>query len=174
MPGRAAQIVVRIVFLLSGLVSCMATVPYAILRGVGLPYQSEWIIFVILFPLAGMISLLAAVFPASWTARIWRLHDSRLQDKSSLFSLPFKMFGAVAAVAYVLTITLYFTPHEWNLDSYLWTFLLCPVYLIRADFDPARAFIFGVLGPIDAFAYGAIGTALGFLFMACSPKGQHG
>jgi hypothetical protein len=161
MPNRSINIAARILFFLSGLVSCAGAIPYAVLRGSGLPYQNEWIIFAIVLPLVGIISVLAAILPASWTARICRVND-----KNSVFSLLLKMFFTFAVVSYLLTVGLYFTPREWNLEGFLWTFLLCPVYLVRTNLDPAPLFIFGLLGLINAAVYGAIGIVLGLAWRA--------
>jgi hypothetical protein len=161
MANRAINIAARILFFLSGLVSCAGAIPYVALRGSGLPYQNEWIIFAIMLPLAGVISVLAAILPASWTARI-----CRVPDKSSVLSLPLKMFFGLAVVSYLLTIGLYFTPRAWNLEGFLLTFLLCPVYIVRTDLDPAPLILFGILGPVNAAVYGAIGVVLALARLA--------
>jgi hypothetical protein len=161
MPNRAINIAARILFFLSGLVCFAGTVPYALLRGSGLPYQNEWIIFAIMLPLAGVISVLVAILPASWTARICRVND-----KNSVLSLSLKMFFGFALVSYLLTIGLCFSPREWNLEGFLLTFLLCPVYIVRTDLDPAPLILFGILGPVNAAVYGAIGTVLALARLA--------
>ncbi len=161
MAGRAVNITARILFFVSGAVSLVVAALYAMLRGSDLPSQSEWVIFTVVLGLVGAVNVLVAFFPASWTARIFRV-----RDKSSLFSLPFRMLGVFAVVSYLLTVGLFYTPHEWNLGGSLWTFLLCPVYLVRVTLDPNRMQIFLMFAPMNAAMYGAIGTALGFVRMA--------
>jgi hypothetical protein len=160
MAGRAVNITARIVFFVSGAVSLVVAALYVLLRGSDLPSQSEWVIFTVVLGLVGIVNVLVAVFPASWTARV-----CRVKDKSSLFSLPLRMFFVFAVVLYLLTVGFFFTPHEWNLSGHLWTFLLCPLYVVRETFDPSAMGIFLVLGPMDAAVWGAIGTvvALGLL-----------
>jgi hypothetical protein len=94
--GRAVNITARIVFFLSGAVSLAIAALYAALRGSDLPRQSEWIIFTVVLGLVGVVNVLVAIFPASWTARV-----CRFKDRSSLFSLPFRMFGAFAVISVV-------------------------------------------------------------------------
>jgi hypothetical protein len=157
MAGRGVNITARILFFLGGLASAAVAVLYAMLRGSDLPRQSEWVIFTVVLGLAGVVNVLVAIFPAAWTARV-----CRVQDKASLFSLPLRMFGGFAVVAYLVTVGFFFTPHEWNLSGSLWTFLLCPVYIVRETFDPPPMGIFLMLAPMNAAVYGAVGSVLGF------------
>jgi len=157
MAGRAFNIAARVVFFLGGVVSLAVAALYAMMRGSDLPRQSEWVIFTVVFGLAGVVNVLVAVFPAAWTARV-----CRIQDKSSLFSIPLWMFGVFAVVSYLLTIGLFLTPHAWNLSGSLWTYLLCPVYIVRETFDPPPVGIFLMLGVIEAAVYGAVGSVAGF------------
>jgi hypothetical protein len=156
MAGRAVNITARLVFFVCGAVSALVAALYAMLRGSDLPSQSEWIIFTVVLGLVGAISVLAAVFPASWTARV-----CRVKDKSSLFSLPFRMFGAFAVVSYLITVGLFFTPREWNLSGSLWTFLVCPMYIVRATLDPNAVELLLILAPINGAVWGAIGSVIG-------------
>jgi hypothetical protein len=156
MAGRAVNITARILFFLSGAVSLVIAALYAMLRGSDLPRQSEWVLFTVVLGLVGVVNVLVAVFPASWTAKV-----CRITDKSSLFSLSFQMFGGFAVISYLITVALFFTPHEWNLSGHLWTFLLCPLYIVRETFDPSPVGIFLVLGLMDAAVCGAIGAVFG-------------
>lgn len=159
MASRAISITARISFFLSGVVSLAVAALYTMLRGADLPRQSEWVIFAVALSFVGAVNALVAVFPGSWTARI-----CRIQDKSSLFSRPLRMFGAFAVVSYLLTVGFFFTPHEWNLSGSLWIFLLCPVYIVRETFDPSSMGIFLMLAPMSAAVYGAVGSVLGLCF----------
>jgi hypothetical protein len=161
MAGRATNITVRILFFLSGVVSVLLAALYTMLRGSDLPNQKEWIIFTLVLGVVGAANVLVAIFPAAWTASVCRVPNT-----SSLFSLPVRMFGGFAVVAYLVTVALFFTPHEWNLSGYLWTYLLCPVYIVRETFDPGPVGIFLMLAPINAAVYGAIGTMVGFVRLA--------
>jgi hypothetical protein len=156
MAGRATNITARILFFLSGVVSILLAALYRLLRGSDLPNQREWIIFAVVLALVGAVNVLVAIFPALWTARMWGI-----KDKSSLFSLPLRMFGVFAVVSYLLTVGLFVTPHEWNLSGYLWTYLLCPVYIVRETFDPRPMEIFFMMAPMNAAVWGAIGTIVG-------------
>jgi hypothetical protein len=160
MPGmakRAVNITARVLFFVCGLVSVAVAVLYATMRGSDLPRQSEWVIFTVALGVVGAVNVLAAIFPAAWTARV-----CRVPDKSFLFARPLRMFGGFAVVAYLVTVALFFTPHEWNLSGSLWTYLLCPVYIVRETFDPRAVEIFLILAPIDAAVYGALGSVSGF------------
>lgn len=156
MPGRAIAIASRIVFLLCGLVSLVTAAPYVLLRGIDLPYQREWIIFVVALAVVGVSSMAVALLPASWTGKVCRkgANDPRL------FSTPLKFLGVFAAAAYLVAIVAYFAPHSWNLDPQL-MFCLCPMYFIRMTFDPSPVPIFFLLAPMNAAVYGALGATLG-------------
>jgi hypothetical protein len=158
MAGRAVNITARIVFFLSGVVTLLVAALYTMLRGEDLPRQSEWIIFVVILGLVGGINVLVAVFPASWTARV-----CRVKEKSGLFSLPFRMFGAFAVAAYLITVGLFYTPHEWNLSGFLWTYLLCPEYIVRGNFDPRPLELFLIMAPMNAAGWGGVGTVVGLV-----------
>jgi hypothetical protein len=161
MPRRAKAIVSRVVFLLCGLVSLVTAAPYAMLRGVDLPYQREWIIFVVALALVGGCSITLALLPASWLAKACR-KDS---NDTRLFSTPLKWVGVFAAIAYVLAIGAYFVPHSWNLDPQF-MLSLCPMYLIRMTFDPSAFPIFFLLAPMNAAVYGALGLMVGYARLA--------
>jgi hypothetical protein len=157
MAGRGVNITARVIFFVCGVVSLVVAALYAMLRGSDLPSQREWAIFTVVLGFVGAVNVLAAFLPASLTARI-----CRVRDKSSLFSLPLWMLGGFAVVSYLLTVGLFYTPREWNLSGYLWTFLLCPVYIVRVTLDPSRMEIFLMLASMDAAMYGAIGSVVGF------------
>jgi hypothetical protein len=156
MAGRGVNITARVVFFVCGAVSIVVAAIYAMMQGSDLPSQS-WIIFTVVFGSVGAGNALAAILPASWTARV-----CRMSDKSSLFSRPLRMFGVFAVVSYLLTVGVFFTPHEWNLSGYLGTFLLCPSYIVRVTLDPNAVGIFLIFAPIDAAVYGAVGSVIGF------------
>jgi hypothetical protein len=153
MSNRAINVAARIVFFLSGLISFAVAAPYVLLRGSNLPSQSEWIIMAAVLAVIGAVSILVAILPARWIAWV-----SRAQDEDSVLSFSLKMFFLFAVVSYLLTAGLYFTPREWNLEGNLLTFLLCPVYIVRVNFDPAPLLIFGPLGLMNATVYGATGN----------------
>lgn len=161
MAGRAVNVTARILLFLSGVAAGLLAALYALLRGSDLPRQSEWVIFTAVFGLLGVANLLAAIFPASWTARIWRI-----ADRSSLFSLPLRMFGVFAVISYLLTVGFFLTPHQWNLSGFLGAYLLCPVYIVRESYDPRALELFLMLAPIDAAGWGAVGSVVGFLLGA--------
>lgn len=171
MAGHGVNITARVVFFVSGVVSVAVAALYAMLRGSDLPSQGDWIIFTVVLGLVGAGNVLAAILPASWTARM-----CRVKNKSSLSSVPFRAFGAFAVVSYLVTIGLFFTPHEWNLSGSVWTFLLCPLYIVRQTFDPSSMAIFAMLAPIDAAVYGAIGTAVVFVrgVFSATPSASQG
>lgn len=159
MAGRAVNITARAVFFVSGAISIAVAALYAMLRGSDLPSHREWIIFTVVLGLAGAVNVLVAIFPVSWTARV-----CRIADKSLLFWSALRMFGIFAVVSYLMTTGFFFTPHEWNLSGFLWTFLLCPVYLVRETFDPSPLVIFLMLAPINGAVYGAVGSVIGMCF----------
>src|SRR5579862_1363226 len=94
MSGRAVRIIARIIFVICGLGSLLTGVPYVLLRGVDLPVQSEWVIFVIILGLLGVFSLAVGVLPRGWIAKTCRTD----QDDPSLFSVPLKLLGGFAAI----------------------------------------------------------------------------
>lgn len=161
MAGRAFNITARVVFFVCGVASLAVAALFAMLRGSDLPSQSEWVIFTVGLGLVGVVNVLSAIFPASWTAKI-----CGVKDKPFLFSLSLRMLALFAVLSYLVTVGLFFTPHEWSLSGSLWTYLLCPVYIIRETLDPPPVELFLILAPIDAALYGAIGSVLGFARLA--------
>jgi hypothetical protein len=159
--GRAIRVTARIAFLLCGLISLLTAVPYVLLRGIGLPVQSEWIIFVVALALLGVFSVTLAVVPRSRIARVCK----RDRDDERLFSAPLKLLGGFAAVSYLLALGAYLAPHRWNLDSQV-MFLLCPMYFIKMTFDPSLAAVFLLLAPMNAAVYGSLGLTLGYAWLA--------
>jgi hypothetical protein len=161
MAGRAIRITSRIVFFVCGLVSLFTGVPYAMLRGVDLPVQSEWVIFVVALALVGLFSLAVALLPRSWLANVCK----KDRDDERLFYAPLKLLGGFAAISYLLALVAYFAPHNWDLNPQL-MLALCPMYLIRMTFDPAPVWIFFVLAPMNAAVYGSLGVTLGYAALA--------
>src|ERR1700726_507808 len=161
MTGRAIRTTSRITFLLCGLVSLLTCVPYVILRGAELPVQSEWVIFVVALALVGVFSVMLAVLPRSWIAKACK----KDRDDEQLFSAPLKLLGGFAAIFYVLALVAYRPPHRWNLDPQL-MFSLCPMYFVRTMFDPSLVATFFLLAPMNAGVYGALGTTVGFAWLA--------
>ena len=131
------------------------------LRGVGLPVQSEWVIFVLALALVGVFSVTLAVLPRSWIAKVCKKN----RDDDRLFSAPLKLLGGFAVISYLLALIAYLAPHRWNLDPQL-MFSLCPMYFIKMTFDPSQAAVFLLLAPMNAAVYGSLGLNLGYAWLA--------
>jgi len=159
--GRAIRITSRIVFFLCGLISLLTGVPYAMLRGVDLPVQSEWVIFVVALALVGLFSLTAALLPRSLMAKVFK----KDRDDERLFSTPLKLLGSFAAISFLLALVAYFAPHSWNLNPQL-MLVLCPMYFVKMTFDPSPLSIFLLLAPMNAAVYGSLGVTLGYAGLA--------
>ena len=161
MPGRAIRTTARLAFLVCGLTSLFTAVPYVLLRGAELPVQSEWVIFAVALALVGVFSVTVAVLPRSWIAKPCKRH----RDDEQLFSAPLKLLGGFAAIFYVVALFAYLAPHRWNLDPQL-MFSLCPMYFVRTMFDPSLVATLFLLAPMNAAVYGALGTTLGYAWLA--------
>ena len=161
MSGRAIRVTARITFLLCGLISLLTGIPYAGLRGVDLPVQSEWVIFVVALALLGVFSVTLAVLPRSWIAKACK----KDRDDEKLFAAPLKLLGGFAASAYLVALVAYLAPHSWNLDPQL-MFSLCPMYFIKMTFDPSLVAVFFLLAPMNAAVYGSFGLTLGYAWWA--------
>jgi hypothetical protein len=161
MPGRALRVTSRIVFFICGALSLLTGVPYAMLRGVDLPVQSEWIVFVFALGLIGVFNVAAALLPRSWFARVCK----KDRDDERLFSVPLKLAVSFAAIAYLVALLAYFAPHSWNLDPQL-MLSLCPMYFVKMTIDPSNVAIFFLLAPMNAVVYGALGSTLGYALLA--------
>jgi hypothetical protein len=131
------------------------------LRGAGLPLQSEWIIFVATLALVGFFSVTLAVLPRSWIAKACK----KDRDDEQLFLAPIKWLAGFAAISYLLAVVAYLAPHRWNLDPQL-MFSLCPMYLVKMTFDPPPAAIFLLLAPMNAAVYGSLGLTVGYTWLA--------
>jgi hypothetical protein len=167
MAGRAVKIISRVVFLLCGLISLLTGVPYVILQGADLPFQSEWVIFVIALALVGGFSVVVALLPVRWIARMCRTHP----DDTRLFSTPLKVLGSFAAVFYLVALVAYFAPHRWNLNPEF-MFPLCPMYFIKMAFDPPPVTIFLLLAPMNAAVFGSLGLTFGYAWLAVGNRRQ--
>jgi hypothetical protein len=161
MAGRAIRITSRTVFFVCGVVSLLTGVPYAMLRGVDLPVQSEWVIFVVALALLAVVSLAVAVLPRSWIARVCKTD----RDDARLFSAPLKLLVGFAAISYLIALVAYFAPHRWNLDPQL-MLVLCPMYFVKMTFDPEPLMVFSLLAPMNAAVYGSLGLTMGYAWLA--------
>ena len=161
MPGCGVSITARIAFFLCGLISLFTGVPYVMLRGIGLPVQSEWVIFVVALALVGVFSVTLAVLPRSWVAKACKTD----RDDEQLFSAPLKLLGGFAAISYVLALVAYLAPHRWNLDLQL-MFSVCPMYFVKMTFDPSLVAVVFLLAPMNAAVYGSLGLTLGYVCLA--------
>jgi hypothetical protein len=160
MSERAIRATSRIAFLFCGLVSLFTGVPYAMLRGVGLPVESEWLLFVVALAVMGIFSVTLGVLPRSWIAKACR----KDQDDPRLFSVLLKVLGIFAAISYCVAVFAYFSPNRWNLNPQL-MLALCPMYLVKMTFDPSPVAIFFLLAPMNAAVYGSLGLAMGYAWM---------
>jgi hypothetical protein len=131
------------------------------LRGIDLPVQSEWVIFVIALTLVGVSSVTLAVLPRSWIAKAC----GKSRDDDRLFSAPLKVLCGLAAIFYLVAVVAYFAPSRWGLDPQL-MLSLCPMYFVKMTFDPSPLMIFLLLAPMNAAAYGALGVILGYVWLA--------
>ena len=168
MSARAIRIPARIVFFVCGVVSLLNAVPYALLRGVDLPVQSEWVIFVVALGVVGILAIAAAVVPCSKIAK-WCNTD---RDNPRLFSTPLKILGVFAAISYGVALFAYFAPHTWNLNSQL-MLALCPLYFVRMTIDPSPVQLFFLLAPINAAVYGALGVVVAYACFAIRRKASN-
>ena len=131
------------------------------LRGVELPVQSEWVIFVVALALVGLFSVTLALLPRSRIAKACR----KDRDDEQLFLAPLKWLGSFAAISYLLALVAYLAPHRWNLDPQL-MFSLCPLYFVRMTFDPSLVTTLFLLAPLNAAVYGSLGLTLGYAWLA--------
>jgi hypothetical protein len=161
MSASAIRTTSRIAFVLCGLISLFTAVPFLMLRGDGLPVQSEWVIFVATLGLVGLFSVTLAVLPRSWIAKACK----KDRDDEQLFLAPLKWLGGFAAISYLLALLAYLAPHRWNLDTQL-MFSLCPLYFVKMTFDPSLVSTFFLLAPMNAGVYGALGLTLGYAWLA--------
>ncbi len=164
MAGRVVRIAARIVFFVGGAVSIAIGYLFWSMRGTGLPYQSEWPIFAGVPLIAGAVSVIAAILPRKWTARLCRTAP----DDPTLLSLPGKPWVFLAAVSYLIALAFYFTPLGWHpgLQS---TFSLCVVCGISTSIDPSDPSLLSILlmlAPVNAAIYGSIGLTLGYARLA--------
>lgn len=161
MSARVVRITSRIVFFLCGVVSFFTCVPFLILRGAGLPVQSEWVIFVAVLSLIGLFSVTVAVLPRSWMAKACK----KDRDDEQLLLAPLKWLGSFAAISYLVALVAYLAPSQWNLDPQL-MFSLCPMYFLKMQFDPSVVMTFFFLAPMNAGVFGSLGLSLGYAWLA--------
>ena len=128
MAGRSITITARIAFFLCGLVSLLNAAPYALLRGVDIPIESEWVIFAVALTVVGFFSLAAAVLPRSWIASLC----GKDRNDSRLFLAPLKLLGCFAVTFYLVAVAAYFAPHAWSLNPQF-ILAICPMYLYEDD-----------------------------------------
>ena len=131
------------------------------MRGVGLPVQSEWVIFAVALVLVGVFSVVVGLLPRSWIAKICR----RDRDDQRLFSAPLMVLASFAAVFYFFGVFAYSAPNRWNLDPQL-MLPLCPMYFVKMTFDPPLMATFFLLAPMNAAVYGSLGLVVGYARLA--------
>jgi hypothetical protein len=165
MSGRAIRTLARFAFLLCGLISLFTAVPYVMLRGVDLPYQSEWIVFVVALMLVGGFSVMVGLLPRSRIANACKKNP----DDEKVFAAPFKVLVSFATIFYLVAVLAYLAPHRWNLDPQL-MLSLCPMYFLRMTFDPSAAATFLLLAPLNAAVYGGIGLTFAYAWLAFSSR----
>jgi hypothetical protein len=166
MSARAIRTTFRIMGLLCGLTSLFTGVPFLIVRGeLPLPVQSEWAIFVTTLALVGLFSVIVAVLPRSWIAKVCK----KDRDDEQLFLVPLKWLRGFAAISYLLALVAYLAPHRWNLDPQLMP-SLCPLYFVKLTFDPSLVATFFLLAPMNAAVYGSLGLTLGYAWLAFRPR----
>jgi hypothetical protein len=165
MAGRAIRITSRIVFFVCGLISLLTCAPYVMLRGAELPVQSEWVIFAVALAVVGLFSLTVAVLPRSWIAKVC----NKDRDDARLFSVPLKLLGVFAAIAYLVALVAFLAPHRRNLDPQL-MFSLCPLYFVKMTFDPSLVAVLFLLAPMNAAVYGSLGLTLGYGWLALQKR----
>lgn len=151
----------RIAFFLCGLVSLLTAVPFLMLRGSELPFQSEWVIFVAALGPVGLFSTVLAVLPRSWIAKACKKN----REDDQLFLSLLKWVGGFAAISYLAALFAYLAPRRWSLDPQL-MFSLCPLYFLKLTFDPSLPATFFLLAPMNAAVYGSLGLIIGFACMA--------
>jgi len=157
MTGRGLRITARIVFCVCGLVSLLTAAPYAMLQGVGLPYQREWVIFVVALGAVGAFSIAVGVMRRNWIAKLCKTD----RDDARVYSIPFKLLGGFALISYLLAVFAHFAPQTWNLNPQI-MLALCPMYLVKMTFDPSAALVFFLLAPMNAGVYGSLGAMVGY------------
>jgi hypothetical protein len=161
MSGRGIRITARIVFFVCGVASLLNAAPYALLRGIDLPTQSEWVIFTVALGIVGILGVGAAVMPRSKLAK-WCKTDP---DDGRLFSTPLKILGVFAIVAYGVALLAFFSPHTWNLNPQL-MLALCPLHFVRMTIDPSPVEIIFLLAPINAAVFGTLGAIGAYAWLA--------
>ena len=161
MSERGIGIGGRTAFCLCSLATIVNTLPYALLRGVDLPRQSEWIWFVGLLGPVGLCSLAAAVLPRSWIGSILGITP----QSPAVFTSPLKSLIVGALVGYVVAASAHSIPNRWNVNPQL-LLPICPLYFVKMTFDPKPAETFVLLAPLNAGLYGALGMLVGYFVLA--------
>jgi hypothetical protein len=131
------------------------------LRGVGLPVQSEWVVFVVALAVIGVFSVTIGVLPSARIAKACR----KDRDDPRVFSVLLKVLGIFAAISYFVAVFAYLSPNQWNLNPQL-MLALCPMYLVKMTFDPPPAAVFFLLAPMNAAVFGSLGLTLGYARLA--------
>lgn len=137
------------------------------LQGISLPYQSEWVIFVVALGLVGIFALILAVARRAWIAKVCNLD----RDDKRLFSVPLRWLGGFAAIFYLVAVFAYFAPHSWNLNPQV-MLVLCPMYLLKMTFDPSPELVSFLLALMNAAVFGSVGLAIGLATLALRARGR--
>jgi hypothetical protein len=161
MSAGAIRVASRVCFVVCGLVALFTAVPYVMLRGIGLPVQSEWSVFVVALGLVGVLSVAVGVLPRSWVAPACQ----RDREDLRLFSAPLKLLCGFAAIAYLVAIFAFFAPHMWNLNPQL-MLALCPMYFVKMTIDPSPLSVYCLLAPMNAAVFGSVGVVVGYASLA--------
>ena len=122
--------------------------------------HGEWLVFSGALITVGIITVLLGMVPAAWIRKVCRFRT----DSPRAALVPIKMLWGFVALGFVLSLGLYFAPRSWNPGPGL-VFAVCPACVLTITVDTSLATWLLLLVPISAAVYGAVGAALGFLFL---------
>jgi hypothetical protein len=118
----------------------------------------KWSLVSVVLIVVGAFDVVIASLPSSWVEKVCKFKSGA----QPLSSVPLKVLGGFAIVAYLVTLGLSLAPGSWHPSPQL-VYFMCPACILAITVDPSLGAVLLLLAPLNAAVYGSLGAALGYV-----------